>query len=184
MPDRSSHLPSSPEVSKIETDLSPHDELRDLDSEPDDIRTQSVAHQIEELIGKQPQKEEIQRLAARIVRTTEFYSGVIPHPRHLREYNEILPGAADRLLSMAEREQETQIAATKTNMSIALNAQVAEAGLRRLGMHYGFAALVIILLSSILTAKFISIALGGTILGLGVSGIIGKFIYDRYSSSE
>ncbi|MGH9278453.1 MAG: DUF2335 domain-containing protein [Acidimicrobiales bacterium] len=37
----------------------------------------------------------------------EWFSGPLPHPRILREYNEICPGAADRILGMAER-QATQ----------------------------------------------------------------------------
>jgi len=35
----------------------------------------------------------------------ESFSGPLPHPRHLQAYNEILPGAADRIIAMAEKEQ-------------------------------------------------------------------------------
>lgn len=33
---------------------------------------------------------------------TELYSGPLPHPDMLKEYNEVLPGAAERILAMAE----------------------------------------------------------------------------------
>lgn len=34
------------------------------------------------------------------------YQGPIPHPRILADYENVLPGAADRIIKMAEREQE------------------------------------------------------------------------------
>lgn len=33
----------------------------------------------------------------------EEFSGPIPHPDTIQKYEEILPGAADRIISMAER---------------------------------------------------------------------------------
>jgi uncharacterized membrane protein len=35
----------------------------------------------------------------------ETFSGPLPHPGHLAEYDHVLPGAADRILGMAEKEQ-------------------------------------------------------------------------------
>ena len=40
------------------------------------------------------------------ISTTEQYSGPIPHPKIISGYEEILPGAADRILSMAEKESQ------------------------------------------------------------------------------
>lgn len=36
----------------------------------------------------------------------EFFSGPIPHPSIVEGYEKILPGAADRILAMAEKEGE------------------------------------------------------------------------------
>jgi len=36
------------------------------------------------------------------------FSGPLPSPDHLEKYNEILPGAADRIIKMAEKEQENR----------------------------------------------------------------------------
>lgn len=33
-----------------------------------------------------------------------FYSGPLPHPQQLKAYDDITPGAADRIIAMAERE--------------------------------------------------------------------------------
>lgn len=35
---------------------------------------------------------------------TEAYEGALPHPRHFGEFESILPGSADRILAMAERQ--------------------------------------------------------------------------------
>jgi uncharacterized membrane protein len=39
------------------------------------------------------------------VARAESFSGPMPHPRHLIEYEKTLPGSAERILTMAEKEQ-------------------------------------------------------------------------------
>ncbi|MFN8436906.1 MAG: DUF2335 domain-containing protein [Cytophagales bacterium] len=41
--------------------------------------------------------------------TTNLYSGPIPNPESLEKYEQILPGAADRILKMAELEQKSRL---------------------------------------------------------------------------
>jgi len=41
------------------------------------------------------------------------YEGPLPPSAEFGRYNEILPGAAERILAMAEREQEARLAAQK-----------------------------------------------------------------------
>ena len=43
----------------------------------------------------------VQRVAA----VTENFSGPMPHPRHLKGYEEIVPGSAREILDMAKAEQ-------------------------------------------------------------------------------
>ena len=40
-----------------------------------------------------------------IVLQAESYRGPLPHPKHVAQFEKILPGAAERIFSMAEREQ-------------------------------------------------------------------------------
>lgn len=35
--------------------------------------------------------------------SNEQFSGPIAHPKHLREYEDIVPGSAERIISMAEK---------------------------------------------------------------------------------
>lgn len=78
----------------------------------------------------------------------EIYTGPLPHPRHLKQYNEILPGAADRILRMAEKEQEHR----HSREHKIIDGQI-EHGKR--GQRYGLAAML------------------GTIIGALVSEILG-----------
>ncbi len=44
-----------------------------------------------------------------IVHAQMEFSGPLPHPQILRQYNEVLPGAAERILIMAEKQQDHRI---------------------------------------------------------------------------
>lgn len=46
-----------------------------------------------------------QAVAAYVHEVEEHYSGPLPHPRHLEHFESTLPGAANRILLMAEQEQ-------------------------------------------------------------------------------
>jgi len=65
----------------------------------------------------------------------EIFSGPLPHPKHLQAYENICPGAADRILSMAEKSQETQLEIPRRMID-------AESGYRILGLKLGFATLI------------------------------------------
>lgn len=49
--------------------------------------------------------EEAPKAAATVVATAEFYSGLLPHPRHLAEYDKLVPGAARDIMEMTKGEQ-------------------------------------------------------------------------------
>jgi uncharacterized membrane protein len=102
----------------------------------------------------------------------EQFSGPIAHPRHLREYEEVLPGAADRIISMAENNLRQRREMEKT----ALEAEIAD---RKLGMWLGF-----ISLSLLVAFAFVCILKGmlvgaGLLLSAAALGTIGAFIRGR-----
>lgn len=80
-----------------------------LDSETEteiDNEKQEIAdiREVNDILDKsdlsKTQKIKVLQLVAR----KEEYSGPIPHPSHLGNYEKILPGSADRILKMAERQ--------------------------------------------------------------------------------
>ena len=64
------------------------------------------------------------------------FSGPLPPPSMYREYDRVLPGSADRILEMAEKQQAHRIAME----SVALQASAKDS---KLGQYFGFCLAVI-----------------------------------------
>ena len=72
----------------------------------------ATANRITEHIEKQPsdvQEEVVNELIARRVESSMTYSGPIPHPQLLREFNDVIPNGADRIMTMAENQSGHRI---------------------------------------------------------------------------
>lgn len=66
----------------------------------------TTAHQVTEFINNQPtdvQEEVVDKLIARRVESMS-YSGPIPHPRLLKEFDDSIPNGADRIMKMTEQQ--------------------------------------------------------------------------------
>ncbi|EPM0011119.1 DUF2335 domain-containing protein [Pseudomonas aeruginosa] len=62
-----------------------------------------------ELLEKPTTKAALSRVvASAITLHQERHSGPLPSPRQMREYEKCLPGAAERIMAMAEREQQNR----------------------------------------------------------------------------
>ena len=59
--------------------------------------------EVKERVNVSPQ--ELQQIIKREIRQ-EIYSGPLPHPEHLGKYDEICPGAADRIITVFEKQSE------------------------------------------------------------------------------
>ncbi len=91
------------------------------------------------------------------------FSGPIPPPDLLRTYEEILPGTADRILAMAEREQKRQIFYDN------------------LGLVFGFVAVLCLIA---LSAYIVSLGFAWQSVGVVISSIVGTagtFVYGNHS---
>lgn len=106
------------------TDLAPSNDGQALE-----VRVEDAVMRI---LGDKVAAGDLPELSRQIsqVMVSEQFSGPMPHPRHLRDYDEILPGAAERLMSMAE----TNLHHFTSTESKALNAEISD---RRLGMWLG-----------------------------------------------
>lgn len=96
----------------------------------------------------QPQRAEIVTRVYTVLQQERF-SGPLPHPRHLREYEDILPGAAERILAMAENTLDH-------NRAMDQRIVTDDRDDRAIGMHYGLAAFF------------------GALIGAGVMGALGQ----------
>lgn len=71
--------------------------LKASESEGNDFR--------EEILSLIPDEADKQKAMVVMASYEEKYSGPIPHPKHLEAYENICPGLADRLVTMAEAQQ-------------------------------------------------------------------------------
>lgn len=97
-----------------------------------------------------------QAVAAYVHQIEEYYSGPLPHPRHLEYFERTLPGAADRILSMAERQQSHRHAWEVRELRSSIITE-------RIGLFGGVAVAVGLILGAVICAYF-----GATAIGVGL----------------
>ena len=104
--------------------------------------------------------------------TQQQFSGPVPHPQILQEYEQILPGAAERILSMAEKDAEHQ-------RTIEMEAITLAGDESRRGQTYGFSigitAFITSIVALLLGSEKTAMALGGTTL----FGLVAVFVTGR-----
>ncbi len=114
----------------------------------------------------------------------ETYIGILPHPDHFRTYDEILPGAAERVMTLVEREQETvrQIMTKESDrMDRSLDAQIAN---QRRGQTFAFVS-VLLGLTVATMLVYLGFSTAGIALVLGeLTLIAGVFVTSRVSSAR
>lgn len=140
--------------------------------------------EIEEILHQLPEEMLVEELADRIQRNPESrvqqviaaaqhsFSGPLPPPAMLGQYDQVKEGLADRIVCMAERQQ----AHRQEMESKALNASIRT---ERVGQNYALLLSLVIVTGSIFliaTGKEISGSLlaGGTLCGLAYIFITGR----------
>ena len=103
----------------------------------------------------------------------EMFSGPFPHPKHVKEYEECLPGCFDRMLTMAEKSQNSQIENNKKIIDHQINDS-------KRGMRYGLVALILIIVAATVCAVTNHDWVAGGFLGVGMIGVVGRFIMGRH----
>ncbi|MCY4246499.1 MAG: DUF2335 domain-containing protein [Chloroflexi bacterium] len=104
-------------------------------------------------------QESQEREFVQIEQQVAYYSGPLPPPSMMREYEEVLPGSADRILSLAEQQQKQY--ATYENR----------------GLLFGFLAVLVLMgLSAFLASLGLASASVAVIIGGIISGA-GAFIH-------
>jgi uncharacterized membrane protein len=113
------------------------------------------------------------RAVTRVVAVAESFSGPMPHPRHLKGYEEIVPGSAREMLSMAQKEQSHRHRMQSLEMVYPY-----------LGWFAGFVGL----LACVILATYLGMndhdKLAGGMLGVPSLGVIGWFIHARLGPSD
>jgi uncharacterized membrane protein len=146
---------------------------------PDSTDSDDLAQEIAKRIGSLVPQSQKAQVVAQVVSlvTEERFSGPIAHPRHLKEYEEICPGAADRIIRMAENNlshaQSVQILAVEGDISDV-----------KAGRRYGFFALLSLIIAASTATYFDHEVIAGLFLGAGALGVIGQLIQGRQRNSD
>lgn len=107
---------------------------------------------------------------------SETFSGPLPHPKHMKEYEECLPGCFDRMLTMAEKSLDSQIENNKRIIDHQINDS-------KRGMRYGLVALFFVIAAAAWCADINHDGVGIAIASIGIVGLVGKFITGRHSKT-
>jgi uncharacterized membrane protein len=122
----------------------------------------------------------LERLTSLVV--SEKFSGPIAHPKHLAEYERICPGAAERIIAMAEREQRSSMDIIAANIAIANKSQADDATDKRFGMQLGFAAFVIMMGCALTALYWGHPWMAGVFVATSVASAVGVFVQGRNGS--
>uniref|UniRef100_Q3ASH4 DUF2335 domain-containing protein n=1 Tax=Chlorobium chlorochromatii (strain CaD3) TaxID=340177 RepID=Q3ASH4_CHLCH len=115
------------------------------------------------------QADIVSEQSLQVTKSLQAFSGPLPHPDLLREYENILPGCAERILVMAELEQTKRHEITERESKGLLD------HLAR-GQHYAFAAVIITFASAIYLAMNGHEFIASTIVTLDIIGLVVAFI--------
>ncbi|EMM0378875.1 DUF2335 domain-containing protein [Pluralibacter gergoviae] len=140
------------------------------------IKAESINRQLEsnpEVLDAFLRSEHFQVIAARHT----MHSGPLPSPKTLEEYDSVLPGGAERIFAMAEKEQQAR---HKYNDD-ALNGEIS---LDRRGQWMGFSISIIILVMAAVFAWLGNTAFAGTLVAIDLIALASVFVIGRRSDKS
>lgn len=106
-------------------------------------------------------------------------TGPLPPPITLEQYNRILPDAANRIISMAEREQEHRHKMQEKLVDAQIIDKQQQRAERRLGQIFGFSIGVVVIVAGSATTVLGHPVVGGLFGSSGVIGLVFVFVYSR-----
>ncbi len=140
----------------------------------------------QQLVQSQPLPLEQDSSASKIIQhvATAGFSGPIPPPSILSEYDQITPGLAERIVSMAETEASHRHGMDTQAISADISFQNKMFAEARLGQVFGLIIGVTAIAAGAYTAVNGAQWPGGIIGGGGVIGLVSVFIYGRKHSDN
>lgn len=109
-------------------------------------------------------------------RQQEFYEGAIPHPDHFERFDQILPGAANRILELTEREQAAAHKAREKDQEFRDDLLDANREDTRHKQNVALIALGLCLAASVGLAALGAHVAAGIVGGTTVVGVIASFL--------
>lgn len=136
-----------------------------------------VLDSIKDILTPAQQKQVAQRVTPKVqalaVSVSTFHSGPLPSAETARGYEQIAPGSFQRVLNMAEKDQDAVIESTRYVTS-------SDSWYRMACLLGGVLALTLILSAVVFLARYGHESVAMTVAGLGAAGVIGAFVNARW----
>ena len=124
---------------------------------------------------KQDKKTEILRSFS--VSIHQFRSGPLPDPEEIAKYNQEIPNGAERIMAMAEKQQDHRIDIEK----IAITEQLTQS---RRGQTFGLIIGLTAIIGGVICIMFGHEWSGGFIGGGGITGLVSVFVIGKRRQSR
>lgn len=125
-----------------------------------------------ELFGDEPDgtKGKARNPIGQLIAHAALHVGPLPPAEELDKYERVLPGSADRIVAMAEKEQRHR----HERQDIQVRAEARDSGR---GVVFAFMLGLLAIVGGTLTAIFGSAVAGSLISLAGITSLVGTFIY-------
>ncbi len=124
-------------------------------------------------MANQPVKQDSSQSKVVGFSKSEIFFGPLPHPEILEKYEQILPGAAERILSMAE---------TQSRHRIGLETRVVDADITnsKRGLIFGFTIGLVGIGGGIYSIHLGHVISGSLLTGGALASLVGTFVYGSH----
>ena len=133
-------------------------------------KVQETESPVQVILDAVPESKKKEVKKALMIIRSEMYSGPIPPPEALARYEEIQSGAADRILKMAEKQQEHRMALETK----AIGGQVDQS---KRGQLFGFILVFVCIAVAVIFAVYFGMtAFAVTFLCVTMVSVVGLFV--------
>lgn len=133
-------------------------------------------------LSNEQKVEQVGNLVAGMIAVSqESFSGPMPHPDILREYKDLISDAPERILQMAEQEQQHRMAVERAMLEQnAKNiAEAAKANMR--SQMFAFMLTLFLIVAGVTLTVLGFVAVGLTIFGTTIIGVVTVFITGKFA---
>jgi uncharacterized membrane protein len=143
-----------------------------------DLEENGSAEAVTELLKADPSLKTLGKSNLRKVAVAmEHYSGQLPHPKHLREFNELIPNGAERIMALTEQQTAHRISNEKNIVKRTLNQSSA-------GQWMAFILAILAGAAGFYLTMQDHPIVGGAMIAAPVMGMIKHFLFTKPNGSR
>lgn len=164
------------------------DDSTTLDTPHQEQDGQQLVDRLEHELQENPDPELVERVVqSPILKQTfiaEMHQGPLPPAHAMADYDRVLPGAAERIMQMAEREQSHRHSVQQEQLTQSKFLATSYMQQDTLGKKMGFSIAVLVLAIACLMALLGHEVLAGILAGLDLVGLSAVFVIGKVLSRD